>query len=200
MKYYQGIKNLKTNSTEVEIDEYKINEFIKVKSDIIYFTEKFIIKDELSDEHKKMLLDLIDHRKYTFENTVKIGDTTINNIFILWYIIFNDDINVGIASSTKKNSKQVLSDIKKLYVKLPLWIQCIVKKWNANGIKLSNGSQIICGKFCSHSFRGWNLNVLYNHNVSKVSNETMVKFYDSIIPILGSKDKHKFITEYNFGE
>ena len=171
--FYNNITNLRSDKTVVEITEDQIKTFERVKNDIIFFAENFYLisgeKIKLYD-YQKEILTLIQQNNRVVGNLSKcIGETTTISIYILWYILTHNDENVGILSNSIENSRLILSNIKKSYINLPLWLQSKVRTWNVNRIILDNGCGIIVSNANGNSFLGDSINLLYVNNAAFIN-------------------------------
>ena len=201
-KYYNGNKNLYKQGTRQEFTKEQIEEVIKCRDDIEYFAEKYVyIVNPLEG---RQLIKLYDSQKEDFheidvfkEKNIRrkrnSGKTTSLIIYILHYMLYNNDKSVAIIGPKEAIAKNILGRIKKIYEDLPLWMKHGVKVWNKGRVELENGTIIIISSANSYNLMVWNLSLLA---IDDADNIQHIKdtIYDSIYPVMRTKREYKIIT------
>lgn len=129
--------------------EYFCKKYIKIVTNdygIISFSP-YEYQDELLEKFKK-------HRFNIALLSRQSGKSTIVAAYALWFALFHDNKNIGIASNKEKAAKSFLSRLKAMYERLPSWIKPGVKGWAETSIKFDNGTEIQISATSKDSFRG----------------------------------------------
>lgn len=123
------------------------------------------------------------------------GKTTVVSIYILHYILFNDNKHCAVIANKNTSAKEILERIKFAYQRLPLWLQQGLKVdgWNANSIKLTNGSVVEVGPTTEATISGKSIALLYIDEVALIPNNLAEPFFDSILPVVSSSKTSKII-------
>lgn len=80
------------------------------------------------------------HRFYS--NNILSHNSTSYSIFVLWYILMNQDKSVLICANKFKTAKDILQRVKMAYQMLPSWLKPGIITWNASSIEFSNGCKV----------------------------------------------------------
>lgn len=80
------------------------------------------------------------HRFYS--NNILSHNSTSYSIFVLWYILMNQDKSVLICANKYKTAKDILQRVKMAYQMLPSWLKPGIITWNASSIEFSNGCKV----------------------------------------------------------
>jgi len=201
---YNGNSRLRAAGEEIEYTPELLQEYIRCKEDIIYFAEKYfkvvtIDKGEhlinLYDFQKKMLKAFMgdgDPRQHlALCSSRQIGKTTISTIYIVHYILFNEDKTVAVLANREKTAIEILKRIKEAYANLPLWLQQgIDTDWSKTEILLENKCRIVAGSTASSAIRGY--------VISCVSNDTTLTVRDKEtghIELIDMKELEKRLSE-----
>ena len=129
---YSGNPLLKRANVKVEFTEEQIKEYIKCSKDPVYFTKKYV---------KIVSLDegLVPFKLYKFqENLIKnfhnnrfnickmprqCGKSSTAIAYLMYYIIFNADVNVALLANKAQTAKDLLGRLQLAYENLPKWLQ-----------------------------------------------------------------------------
>ena len=157
---YLGNPNLKKANTALDFTPDEVQEVIKCSEDPVYFIKNYI---------KIVSLDkgLIPFDMYHFQeemvekfhaerfNIAKLprqsGKSTIVTSYLLWYVLFNDNVNVAILANKAATAREMLQRLQLSYENLPKCFQQGILQWNRGSLELENGSKImacIYFRFC----------------------------------------------------
>jgi len=198
---YRGNPNLRDQNESVQYTDELIQEFIKCREDIIYFSEKYVRIN--TQDYGRQLISFKDRpyqpkilKVFQCPDPIKkdicilssrqIGKSVICRIAIAHYLIFNKDKKVGILAHQEKIAKELFEELKMLFEGLPLWLQPGVVEWNKTSIIFSNGSSAICASTSSAAIRGLMLNLLILDEFGFVPNHIANKFINSVLPTISS--------------
>ena len=125
---YLGNPNLKKANTALDFTPEEVQEVIKCSEDPVYFIKNYI---------KIVSLDkgLIPFDMYHFQeemvekfhaerfNIAKLprqsGKSTIVTSYLLWYVLFNDNVNVAILANKAATAREMLQRLQLSYENLP---------------------------------------------------------------------------------
>lgn len=183
-----------------------VEEYIRCKTDIIYFAEKYFyiidlekgkIRIPLRIYQKKMLKSFVTpdpkRRHHVCLLPRQSGKTTITTVFLLWYALFHHDKELAILANKEKTAKKILRRVKLAYKLLPLWLQRGVKVWNETEICLDNDVKISSSSTASTANRGDSINILFLDEFAFVPNNIADEFMASVYPTIASSKKSQII-------
>ena len=136
---YLGNPNLKKANTPIEFSEEQVIEFVKCKDDPIYFARKYIkivslgeglVPFNMYDFQEKMVEKFHVNRFNIAKLPRQTGKSTTVISYLLHYIIFNDNVNIGILANKASTSRELLSRLQLAYENLPRWMQHGILAWN----------------------------------------------------------------------
>jgi len=136
-------------------------------------------------------VDSFDMSYYT--NDILSHNTISTAIYILWYILFNDNKGVMIVANKSKTTKEIINKIKSIYKLLPFYLKIGVVNWNENSISLDNGSRIQTEARTTEPAIGFTIDLLYLDEFAKVPDNIVRKYYGEVVPIVSSIENSKII-------
>ena len=71
------------------------------------------------------------------------GKSTIVTSYLLWFVLFNDNVNVAILANKAATAREMLGRLQLSYENLPKWMQQGIVGWNKGSLELENGSKIL---------------------------------------------------------
>ena len=167
---YLGNPNLKKANTPIEFSEEQVIEFVKCKDDPIYFARKYIkivsldeglVPFDMYDFQEKMVEKFHVNRFNIAKLPRQTGKSTTVISYLLHYIIFNDNVNIGILANKASTSRELLSRLQLAYENLPRWMQHGILAWNKGNVELENGSKILAASTSSSAVRGMSFNIIF---------------------------------------
>lgn len=126
----------------------------------------------------------IDGERY-FTNNILSHNSTISSIYLLHYILFNQNKTVAILANKNAIAKEILGRIKLAYMNLPKYLQQGILEWNRQSIELENGSKIIAAASSSSNIRGMSIScvdiesshiTLRNNHSGSIYHNTIIEF------------------------
>ena len=199
---YLGNPNLKKANTTQEFTEEHIVEFLKCKSDPVYFTEnhiKIVNVDEglvsfnMYKYQKKLLKRFHKNRFNICKMPRQTGKSTTVVSYLLHYAIFNDNVNIGILANKAATARDLLGRLQMAYENLPRWMQQGIVAWNKGSMELENGSKIIAASTSASAVRGMSFNIIFLDEFAFVQNHLADDFFASVYPTISSGKSTKVI-------
>ena len=199
---YLGNPNLKKANTQLEFSEDDIQEYLKCKSDPVYFTEKHIkivnvdeglVNFNMYKFQKKLLKNFHKHRFNICKMPRQTGKSTTVVSYLLHYAIFNDNVNIGILANKAATARDLLGRLQLAYENLPRWMQQGIVAWNKGSMELENGSKIIAASTSASAVRGMSFNIIFLDEFAFVQNHLADDFFASVYPTISSGKSTKVI-------
>ena len=155
---YLGNPNLKKANTALDFTPDEVQEVIKCSEDPVYFIKKYIkivsldkglIPFDMYHFQEEMVQKFHDNRFNIAKLPRQSGKSTIVTSYLLWYVLFNDNVNVAILANKAATAREMLQRLQLSYENLPKWLQQGILQWNRGSLELENGSKIMgCIYFC----------------------------------------------------
>ncbi len=183
--------------TDLEEDEY-----IKCYIDVMYFAQNYcFVKTEdgkhriikLRPYQKEILKMYAENRFSILLSSRQSGKTISTAIFILHFILFNNQKNVLITANQWKTVYDVMDKIKEIYLNLPFFLQKGIVNWTQKGLLLDNKSLIRTDIMSKASGVGGTIDLLYSDEYDLPENSIQEKFYTAVYPTISSMDNSKII-------
>lgn len=83
------------------------------------------------------------------------GKSVTVGIWILHVFLFQKDLTIGIASNKLAMSKEFVDKVKKMFLTVPMWLQCGILNWNVATIEGENRIKILSDTATDSAFRGF---------------------------------------------
>ena len=199
---YLGNPNLKKAGTEIQFTKKQIQEWIKCKSDPLYFSMKYmqiinldegLVPFAMYDFQKKILMDFHENRFNIAKLPRQTGKSTTVVAYLLHYAIFNDSVNIGILANKASTARELLGRLQLAYENLPKWMQHGILVWNKGNVELENGSKILAASTSASAVRGMSFNILFLDEFAFVPNHVAEQFFASVYPTITSGRSTKVI-------
>ena len=121
------------------------------------------------------------------------GKSTTCVAFLLHYIVFNDNITVGILANKAATAREILGRLQLAYENLPSWMQHGIISWNKGSVELENGSTILAASTSASAVRGMSFNIIFLDEFAFVQNNIADQFFASVYPTISSGKSTKVI-------
>ena len=199
---YLGNPNLKKANVEQEFSKKEIAEFLKCGQDPVYFIREYIkivsldegiIPFTMYDFQEDMVQKFHDHRFNIAKLPRQSGKSTIVTAYLLWYVLFNDNVNVAILANKAATAREMLGRLQLSYENLPKWLQQGILGWNKGSLELENGSKILAASTSASAVRGMSFNIIFLDEFAFVPNHIAEQFFSSVYPTISSGKKTKVI-------
>ena len=199
---YLGNPNLKKANTPIEFTQENIEEYLKCKSDPVYFAMNYVkivtLDEGLKsfqpyDFQEKLINNFHDNRFNICKMPRQTGKSTTVISYLLHYVVFNDSVNVGILANKAATARELLGRLQTAYENLPKWMQQGILSWNRGSLELENGSKILAASTSASAVRGMSFNILFLDEFAFVPNHIADSFFASVYPTITSGQKTKVI-------
>ena len=199
---YLGNPNLKKANTAIEFTQEQIEEFIKCKSDPVYFANNYIkivsLDEGLTQFHPYHFQERLIERFHANRFNIckmprQTGKSTTVVSYLLHYAVFNDSVNIGILANKAATARELLSRLQTAYENLPKWMQQGIISWNKGSLELENGSKILAASTSASAVRGMSFNILFLDEFAFVPNHIADSFFASVYPTITSGKNTKVI-------
>lgn len=173
-------------------------EFIRCALDPVYFARTYIwiqhptkgkIQFELYDYQVNMIQSFADYRQVIGMCSRQLGKSTCAAAFIIWFAIFQEDVNVLIAANKFKAATEIMDRIRFSYQELPDWLRPGVTIWNVQKIQFDNSSKIESTTTTSDAGRGKSISLLFLDEFAFVKSRIAEEFWTAISPTLATGGK-----------
>ena len=118
---YLGNPNLKKINVPVEFTEEQLAEYIRCQQDPIHFIEKYVqivhvdkglIPFDMYPFQKNMIQNFVDNRFVICKLPRQSGKSTVIISFLLHYILYNENVQVGILANKGATARELLERLK----------------------------------------------------------------------------------------
>ncbi len=190
---YMGNANLLRIGVKKKWTAEQLEEYIKCKSDPIYFVEKYmkivnldggLIPFQMYEYQKKMLRSFYTNRQTIAKLPRQAGKTSTYCAYCLHYITFNDFKKVAILANKKETALQIIERIQLAFESLPMFLKHGVLEYNKGRFVLENHSEVFASATSSNAIRGFSANTVIIDEVAAIENWD--KFYVSTYPVISS--------------
>ena len=199
---YLGNPLLKKANVKIDFTKEQIEEYLKCKEDPVYFTkndvqivslDEGLVPFKMWDFQEELIRKFHLNRFNIAKLPRQTGKSTTVVSYLLHYILFNDNVNVGILANKASTSRDLLARLATAYENLPKWIQQGVVVWNKGNIELENGSKILAASTSASAVRGMSFNIIFLDEFAFVPNHIAESFFASVYPTITSGTKTKVI-------
>jgi len=199
---YLGNPNLKKANVATNFTPKQVKEFIKCSKDPIYFIKKYIkivsldegvIPFDLYDFQEDMVNRFHSKRFNIAKLPRQSGKSTVVTSYLLWYVIFNGNVNVAILANKAATAREMLGRLQLSYENLPKWMQQGIIGWNKGSVELENGSRLLAASTSASAVRGMSFNVIFLDEFAFVPNNIAEQFFSSVYPTISSGKSTKVI-------
>ena len=199
---YLGNPNLKKANVATQFSPEEVQEYIKCSEDPVYFIQTYIkivsldrglIPFDMYDFQSEMV-EKFHHNRFNIAKLPRqTGKSTIVTSYLLWYVLFNANVNVAILANKAATSREMLQRLQLSYENLPKWLQQGILQWNRGSLELENGSKIMAASTSSSAVRGMSFNIIFLDEFAFVPNHIADQFFSSVYPTISSGKSTKVI-------
>ena len=201
-KHYKGNPNLKAENVNIEFSTDQIQEYLRCKSDPVYFAMNYVkivsldeglIPFEMYNFQKELISNFHNNRFNIAKLPRQTGKSTTVVSYLLHYALFNDNIRIAILANKAETARELLGRLQLSYENLPKWLQQGVGSWNKGSLELENGSKIIAASTSSSAVRGNSFNIIFLDEFAFIPNHIAEQFFSSVYPTISSGKTTKVI-------
>ena len=199
---YLGNPNLKKANVPTHFTPKQVKEFVKCSEDPIYFIRKYIKIVSLDEgiipfdmyDFQEEMVDRFHHNRFNIAKLPRqSGKSTVVTSYLLWYVIFNDNVNVAILANKAPTAREMLGRLQLSYENLPKWMQQGIVGWNKGSVELENGSRLLASSTSASAVRGMSFNIIFLDEFAFVPNNIAEQFFASVYPTISSGKNTKVI-------
>ena len=199
---YLGNPNLKKANVATEFTPEQVQEYLKCSEDPAYFVTHYIkivsldegvIPFKMYDFQVDMVKRFHDNRFNIAKLPRQSGKSTVVTAYLLWYVLFNQNVNVAILANKAATAREMLGRLQLSYENLPKWLQQGILQWNRGSLELENGSKILAASTSASAVRGMSFNVIFLDEFAFVPNHIADQFFSSVYPTVSSGKSTKVI-------
>ena len=199
---YLGNPNLKKANVAQSFTPAQVKEFVKCSQNPVHFIRKYIkivsldkglVPFDLYDFQEDMVSKFNDNRFNIAKLPRQSGKSTVVTSYLLWYVIFNDNVNVAILANKAATAREMLQRLQLSYENLPKWMQQGINQWNRGSLELENGSKIMAASTSASAVRGMSFNIIFLDEFAFIPNHIADQFFSSVYPTISSGKSTKVI-------
>jgi hypothetical protein len=199
---YLGNPNLKKANVSQGFTPEQVQEYIKCSKDPAYFVTHYIkivsldegvIPFNMYDFQVDMVRKFHEHRFNIAKLPRQSGKSTVVTAYLLWYVLFNANVNVAILANKAATAREMLGRLQLSYENLPKWMQQGILGWNRGSLELENGSKILAASTSASAVRGMSFNVIFLDEFAFIPNHIADQFFSSVYPTISSGKSTKVI-------
>jgi len=199
---YLGNPNLKKANVAINFTPDQVKEYVKCSQDPVYFIQKYIkiisldrglIPFEMYDFQVDMTYKFHENRFNIAKLPRQSGKSTIVTSYLLWYVLFNANVNVAILANKAATAREMLQRLQLSYENLPKWLQQGISQWNRGSLELENGSKIMAASTSASAVQGMSFNVIFLDEFAFIPNHIADQFFSSVYPTISSGKSTKVI-------
>ena len=200
--FYMGNPNLKKVGTEIQFTQEQVKEYLKCKDDPVYFARNYIkiisldegiVPFKMWDFQEELIESFHENRFNIAKLPRQTGKSTTCVSYLLHYILFNDNVNVGILANKLSTARDLLGRLQLAYEQLPLWLQQGIVVYNKGSMELENGSKILAASTSASAVRGMSFNIIFLDEFAFIPNHIAEQFFSSVYPTITSGTSTKVI-------
>ncbi|AGH26110.1 terminase large subunit [Prochlorococcus phage MED4-213] len=200
--FYLGNPNLKKVGTEIQFTKEQIQEYLRCKEDPVYFAMSYIkiisldegiVPFKMWDFQQELIESFHENRFNIAKLPRQTGKSTTCVSYLLHYILFNDNVNVGILANKLSTARDLLGRLQLAYEQLPLWLQQGIVVYNKGSMELENGSKILAASTSASAVRGMSFNIIFLDEFAFIPNHIAEQFFSSVYPTITSGTSTKVI-------
>jgi len=138
----------------------------------------------------------VDNESHMFlagKDLIPTHNSTTLLSYLLWYVLFNENVSVAILANKGATSRELLGRIQLAYEWIPKWLQQGIVIWNKGFIELANGSKILAESTSASSVRGRTFNCVMLDEFAFVPNKLANEFFQSTFPTISSGNSTKVL-------
>lgn len=200
--YHENKIGLRKENVIFEMSNLEIDEYIKCYEDVMYFAENYCFVKSEDGKHKiiklrpyqKSILKMYKENRFSILMAARQSGKTVSSaIYILHYLLFNNQKNVLITANKWDTNYDIVSKIKEIYSNLPYFLQKGVVIWNQKNFSFDNKSAVRTDIVSKAAGVGANIDMWYGDEFAIPEHRILEKFYTSVYPTISSMDNSKII-------
>lgn len=193
---------IKRSGVTFKMTQQEQEEYIACALDIHLFAEKYCkTKREdgsigeifLRDYQKEILDSFFSNRFSILMSSRQSGKTITASIFILHFLIFNNDKNAMIIANKGDTVIEIVDKIKSIYTLLPFFLKPGIRIWNQKSLTFENGCRIKTSARTKTPAVGFTIDLLFLDEMAHVPSNIIEPFYMAAYPTVSAMTNSKII-------
>jgi hypothetical protein len=177
-------------------------EYVRCALDIHYFVEKYchtkredgtVGKIKLRPYQRDILDNFMGHRFNILMSSRQSGKTISASIFILHFILFNNDKNVMIVANKGDTATEIVDKIKSIYSLIPFFLKPGIKVWNQKSLTFDNGCRIKTSARTKTPAIGFTIDLLFLDEFAHIPANIIEPYYTAVYPVTSGIKNSKII-------
>jgi hypothetical protein len=193
---YNGNPNLPLPSEEYAFTGEEFAEYVKCKSNPIYFISTYvkitnvddgIVKFNPWDFQKDIITTLEANRFVIAKLPRQCGKSTVIICgYFLWYVLFHTDVSVALLANKEETAIMLLDRFKQSFELLPRFLKQGIEKWDQMLVKFGNKARVRAAATSGSAIRGDSFNIVFLDEFAFVPANIAVDFMSSVFPVISS--------------
>lgn len=100
------------------------------------------------------------------------------SIYLNHLIIFDKEKNIGIVANKGSLAREFLSNVKNIFIELPIWMQIGCKSWNKGFIEFENEMRCLTDVPSQDSFRGFSIHCLDGSSIVHLYDKERKEYFN----------------------
>lgn len=204
---YLSNPRLKRAYVPLEFTQEQVEEYAKCQASMEYFlTHHYKIRVLNRGDGKpgeipfapytyqtRMAKTIEDNRFVICKLPRQSGKSILTIGVLLWYLLFTEDMSIGILANKAASAKKLIKALKYAYERIPKWMQQGVLSWGVTHIELENGAEVMALATASDAARSHSFNIVYLDEMAFVPGNVAEEFFAAVYPTISSADNTKMI-------
>lgn len=199
---YDGKPKIKRADVKMEYTEAQLEEIARCAQDVEYFLSNycFVVHPDKGKHKIELYPFQYDFVKHLDDNRFSIilaprqcGKSTITAMYVLHYILFNNDKKAIIMANKLKIAKEIFQKVRIAYEGLPPFLQAGVVEWQKTSCTLENGSSCSAEATSADGMRGIAGNLIILDEFAFLKRNIADEFFTSMYPTISASKKAKLI-------
>lgn len=188
-----------------EYSPEELEELRKSKEDVLYFADNYchimtnngvkLLRDTpgLRDFQEEILKSFDANKLNILMASRQIGKSVTSGIFILWFLLFNNDKTALVVADNSTTTKELIDKFKIALDNLPFFMKPGIKNGNVMSLKFDNDSRLVGRTTTKKSGIGLSINLLYMDEFAHINDANLDEFYRAVFPTVTADPNAKVI-------
>ena len=186
-----GNRRLKKPFTKMDLAPIHIEELKRCSEDIHYFKDNYVKIRTKSGvdfpevrQYQNDFISLLDSDEEGILGLMgrQSSKSISTSIYLSHLSIFNNEKNIGIVANKGGLAREFLSNVKNIFIELPIWMQVGVKTWNKSFVEFENSMRILTDVPSQDSFRGFSIHVAVIDETAFIRPSVWEEFIVAFLP------------------
>lgn len=188
---FNGNRRLKKPFAKLGLYPIHIEELERCSNDIHYYKDNYVKIRTKSGvnfpEVRQYQNDFIELLSGEDEGIIGLmgrqsSKSISTSIYLTHLIIFDTEKNIGIVANKGSLAREFLSNVKNIFIELPVWMQVGVKAWNKSFVEFENDMRVLTDVPSQDSFRGFSIHCAIIDECAFVRSSVWEEFIDAFLP------------------